>query len=156
AVGAGHVVDQHAGRRRHAEQAAFGDVAGVGIGRRHVVDDVDGDGPGAGVAVGVGDLVGEALGGLGVGAVVGVGRGVERLCLRVDIAAVVIDLDGAIGAGGRGVAAADQLVVQRADAARAVELVGCIGLGGQGRQRAGDGAGGEIGAALDQVEGCLV
>src|SRR4029079_9959052 len=79
AVRAGHVVGQHAIGGSHLQQRAFGDVVGVGDRRRHVVDDVDGDGAGGRVADAVGDRIGEVFQARdGLGAVI---------CLRVEVVA---------------------------------------------------------------------
>ena len=118
---------------------------------RYVVDDVDRDGAGRAVAGGVGHPVLEVLRHLGVGAVVGVRAGVERLGQGVDVAAVGIDLDGAEGARRRRVAAAHQRIGQRRRAARAVELVARVGLQRRAGQRARDRADRKVGPVGQRI-----
>ena len=71
----------------------------------------------------------------------------NRLGQRVDIAAVVIDLDRPKGPRRHRVAAADQLIVQRAEPAGRIELVARIGLQPARRpQAAGDRSGRKVGS----------
>ena len=123
-------------RRVHRQQPALVHIVRVKRRRRGVVDDVDEDGGDAGIPVAVGHLVGEAVAVLlRVGPVVGIRAGVERLGQRVDVAAVAVDLDGAVQAGDK----AHQRVGVGPKPARHVvgQRVGGIGLQRTARQAAG-------------------
>ncbi|MNQ52829.1 hypothetical protein D3C85_668570 [compost metagenome] len=118
----------------------------------HVIDNVDHDGAGAAVAQRIGGFVGEAFT-QAVRPVVGIRRGFRCRGQGVGVAAVGVEQDLPVGAGG----AADQGVGERAAGTRDRSDQGPgRSFTGIARIAAGDRTGGQVLAALVQVEGFFI
>ncbi|MOA36246.1 hypothetical protein D3C78_1577580 [compost metagenome] len=107
-VSAHHVVVHHVA----IHHIALGHADEIAAGCRHVVDDGYDDGAGGRIAQRVLHLVGEGFG-HGIGAVVGMGRGVRWRGQRIGVGAISIELNLAVLAYG----ISDQCVRERTDPA---------------------------------------